>query len=468
MKPWRAILVIVVALTGATVSGFLLLQHYGESVGVSVIEEVCGEAADSGCAVVARGPYSAFHGMPLAALGLVFYWCLGLLLLLGTLGGDETEEAFAWLAFVGVLLALVVDLMLLGVQAFAIRAYCTLCIATYLLNVLALVLLLPARRSGLRLWKALQAAEGRVAVAGWLLGSVAFATAVAAADRVLGYLQAERAASVLGSPPAFAPPPPSTPAATPAPEATSPLPSPGQGAAGEPQQYQEQLRLTQKEAQRLQAILDDPKKLEEYFTEKALREFDQAATQDIDVRQASSKGPETAPIKVVEFSDFLCPYCRSLAGAFSNYMPRSGTRVILYFKHYPLDQACNPGLQNTVHAGACWLALGGVCAEEQGRFWPYHDKIFSTNLTNPQSQDVVRLGTEAGLNGAALESCLGSARAKERLAAEIKEARGLGVATTPAVFVNGKRLPRIGDFLAVLEKESARLGLPPLPQAESR
>lgn len=464
---------IILALLGAAVSGLLLLQHHGEAVGVSVVEEVCGEGADSGCVVVARSPHSQFHGVPVAALGLFFYFSIGLGMLLGTLGGEQTREGCAWLGIVALILALVVDVMLLGVQAFAIHAYCKLCLTTYLLNALGLVLLLPARRSGGTVWRASLGTEGRLALAGWILGSVAFGAAVVAADRVLSFRQDERAASILGRPaPPSAPVAPAPAATPPASADTSPAPAPETATpapgGGRSRDVEDQLRRAQQETQRLQGVLDDPKKLEEYFTQKAMLEFDRAAVQDIDTRQAASKGPETAPIKVVEFSDFLCPYCRQLAGAFSNYLPRSGGRIALYFKNYPLEQTCNPGLQNTVHAGACWVALGGICAQEQGRFWPYHDKVFSTNLTNPQSQDVVKLGSEAGLNAAGLESCLASAKTRERLAAEVKEARGLGVSATPTVFVNGKRLPRIGDFLAILDKEAARLGLPPQPQPESR
>jgi protein-disulfide isomerase len=223
-----------------------------------------------------------------------------------------------------------------------------------------------------------------------------------------------------------------------------------------------QLEAARAETRRLQETLDDPKKLEEYFADKAMREFETAPAQELGLPNTPFKGPEDAPIKVVEFSDFMCPFCRQIAGAFANFLPRSSNRVAIYFKNYPLDQACNPGLASTVHAGACNLALGAVCAQEQGKFWPYHDKVFGSQLNNPQTKDVVTLAGSAGLDSGAFETCLGSQKAKDRLAAEIQEGVRGGVKATPTLFINGKRLPRVNDFLSVLDKEAARLGLPPL------
>jgi protein-disulfide isomerase len=138
--------------------------------------------------------------------------------------------------------------------------------------------------------------------------------------------------------------------------------------------------------------------------------------------------------------------------------------VAVYFKNYPLDSACNPKLPHSTHPGACNLALGAVCAHYQGKFEAYHDKVFSTELRNPQPADVVRLAGEAGLNAAALEGCLDDPKTRADLAAQIAEANRLDITATPTVYVNGKRLPRINDFVAVVDKEARKKGFPPLGQ----
>ena len=69
----------------------------------------------------------------------------------------------------------------------------------------------------------------------------------------------------------------------------------------------------------------------------------------------------------------------------------------------------------------------------------------------------------AGLDSAALQTCLASPRAKEQLKKEIEEGHRVGVDATPTVVLNGKKLPRLNDFTQLVDKEAARLGLPPTP-----
>jgi protein-disulfide isomerase len=81
---------------------------------------------------------------------------------------------------------------------------------------------------------------------------------------------------------------------------------------------------------------------------------------------------------------------------------------------------------------------------------------------------VQRIAGEAGLDAAAFQTCLSSPAARDALAAQIAEAHVGGVAGTPTLFVNGKRLPRIADFTVAVDKEAARLGLPPISAGPPR
>ena len=130
------------------------------------------------------------------------------------------------------------------------------------------------------------------------------------------------------------------------------------------------------EVQRLHETLDDPQKYNEYLTAKSEREFDTASVQTFELAGVPVKGAADARIQVVEFSDFLCPYCRAIAGAFKDFLPQSQGRVSVRFKNYPLDKECNAHMNNTIHVGACWVARGGICAQQQGKFWTYHDRVF--------------------------------------------------------------------------------------------
>jgi protein-disulfide isomerase/uncharacterized membrane protein len=441
-------------LVGAALSGLLLLQHHGEPRASRAVEQVCGDGA-SGCEAVARSPYSSVAGRPLAAWGILFYASLALLLVLAAFAPGATRDALTGAAFLVLAAGLLVDLALLGVLAFLVGAWCTLCLATYVATAGALALLWPARRAAQSLGPALERAEGRLGLVGWSLGTLALAGAVVAAEWALDLREARRQASLLGAP---APPPVPGAAAPDAPGVSASFPDP---AAESDARHWKEL------AERLQATLDDPQKLDQYFAEKAQREFEAARPVRIDLEGVPLKGPVGAPVTVVEYSDFLCPFCRNLAGALTQFVPQAGGRVAVYFKNYPLDKECNPKLPSSTHPGACRLALGAICAHYQGKFDAYHDRAFSVELKNPQNADVVRVAAEAGLNAAAMDGCLTDPRTMDVLRAQIEEGMRFGVRATPTLFVNGKRLPRINDFLPVVDSEAQRKGFKPLA-AEAR
>ena len=474
----RVAVALCLCLAGAMVSALLLLQHHGEGQAVTAVNQVCGEGeegAPSDCDTVAQSPWSSLGGLPVAGFGLVFYTSLALLLALTLLLPDELRPVLASIALLGLALGLLVDLLLLGIQAFSIQAFCTLCLLTYVLGAVALVALLPARRGLSEPGAALGRPEGRLALAGWVLGTLAITGAVAAAETALDYREQGRQLALLGAPAPNATPSPTPPSAeavsaspeeTPAadggtPEDPESLPEAAGQGDGKDAAYWEQ------RANELQQTLDDPRKLEQYFSDKAQRQFETAAAQQIDLEGVPAKGSADAPVKVVEYSDFLCPFCRNLAAGLTQFVPQAGGRMVLYFKNYPLDQTCNETLPRSSHPGACQLALGAICAQYQGKFPAYHNRVFAAEgLNNPQASDVVRLAGEAGLNPDAMRGCLEDPQAKAELAAQIAEARRLGIQATPTLFVNGKQLPRINDFVAVVDREAQKSGFPPLAQSQ--
>ncbi len=418
---------ILLLLVGAAFAALLLMQHHGEPGAVGAVKQLCGNAQTDGCEVVAQSEYSKLAGLPLAALGLFFYLSLATLLLLAASAGATAEAAAGRLALGATLFALVVDVFLLGLQGFVIKAFCRLCLATYAVNGVVAVALWPARQS-----KQGPTELGRLALTAWAIAVASIAGGVLAWNGALLARAANRAGTLLGVPGSGAP-------------VTT---------GGD-----EGLRA---EVQRLRETLDDPHKYQDYLTVKSEREFDAATAQSFELAGVPVKGTADARIQVVEFSDFLCPYCRAIAGAFKDFLPRSEGRVSVRFKHYPLDKECNAHMNNTIHVGACWMALGGICAHQQGKFWAYHDRVFENPPRDPGRGDVLKLAREAGLDATALGACLDAPGTLARLKAEVDEAERAGVKATPTLFLNGKKLPRVNDFLVMVEKESARLGLPPL------
>jgi protein-disulfide isomerase/uncharacterized membrane protein len=455
-------IVLLLVLIGAGMSGLLLLQHHGEASAVSAVNQVCGDGTTSGCETVARSAWSSVRGVPLAAVGLAFYLSLAAGLVLALASPVAVRQPIAGAILVLLAAALAVDLFLLGVQVVAIKAYCGLCLATYVLNAAGIALLLPARGAVAQLSGAATGGEGRLACWSWMLTALGLAGAVVAAEGALRARAELRAATILGSPLPLARPPATPPVPEPSASAPAPTVLPPSAKAVAGGAAEGDAAHWRAEALRLQGILDDPQKLDAYFTEKAAQEYAHAKVESLSLEEVPSKGPAGAPVQVVEFSDFLCPYCRSLAGALQGFLPQSGNRLQLYYKNYPLDQSCNPHLKASAHPGACNLALGGICASEQGKFWAYHDKVFGAQLQEPQAADAARLAGEAGLDSGAVQACMASPGTRGRLAAQIEEAHRTGVQATPTLFINGKKLPRINDFVQMVDKEARAKGFPPL------
>lgn len=172
------------------------------------------------------------------------------------------------------------------------------------------------------------------------------------------------------------------------------------------------------------------------------------------------KGPADAPIKVVEFADFMCGGCQMAAGALRAYFDQQGNDINLTFKNFPLEKTCNPGIGQSLHNGACELALGAICASELEMFWPYHDRIFSRAWQVATRKDVIDNGVAVGMNKAKLEACMASPAANSKLALQIKEAFEIQVGSTPTLVVNGKKLQETNQFANAVEQERKKLAAP--------
>ena len=240
-------------------------------------------------------------------------------------------------------------------------------------------------------------------------------------------------------------------------ETEAAVPTPASG--GDAARFQQQLTEARAEASRLRAILNDNEKYQQYRLDRQAEEFAQAPRQQMDLAGVPFKGSIDAPLHLVEYSDFLCPYCRSFAAALGKYQKQMKGKLVVSYKNYPLDQECNPGLRRTVHPGACNLALGAICAQKSDRFWAYHDKVFQRPPKNASVDDVVAIGLSVGLEAPEFRSCIGSASAGDELDRQVAEAKRVGVKSTPTAFLNNKKLPNVNVLLKAVESESKRLGI---------
>jgi protein-disulfide isomerase len=150
-----------------------------------------------------------------------------------------------------------------------------------------------------------------------------------------------------------------------------------------------------------------------------------------------SFGTPGAPVVIVLFSDFECPYCKEEAKALrSNLLATYPKEVRLYFEDLPLTQ---------IHPWALPAALAGRCIFKQnpGAFWDYHDWIYEaqTDVTadNLKSK-ILEFVKGKEIDPLQLERCMDSKTTQPEIDKSVAEAKALGVGATPTVFVNGRQL----------------------------
>lgn len=152
-----------------------------------------------------------------------------------------------------------------------------------------------------------------------------------------------------------------------------------------------------------------------------------------------SIGPENAPITIVEFSDFQCPFCRIAAFSLNSAINRFPGKVRVVFRNFPLDAACNPLMQQSMHPVACEAARVAVCAHKQGKFEEVYKELFEQQASFAPGK-AVQIAEKLGLDSNTLRGCLDSPEVKSAIGRDLEEAGTLGVQSTPVFFINGHRI----------------------------
>jgi protein-disulfide isomerase len=151
--------------------------------------------------------------------------------------------------------------------------------------------------------------------------------------------------------------------------------------------------------------------------------------QNIKLGEAPVKGPASAKVTVVLFSDFQCPFCSRALPVMKQIEDEYKGKVKIAFKQLPLP----------FHDKAHLAAQAALAANEQGKFWPYHDKLFQ----NQQALDrpsLEKYAEEMGLNMTKFKAALDSGKFKNQVDAEAKEAAAVGASGTPTFFINGTKV----------------------------
>lgn len=150
--------------------------------------------------------------------------------------------------------------------------------------------------------------------------------------------------------------------------------------------------------------------------------------QNVDVLEEDpSQGPASAPVEIVEFSDFDCPYCKRATDILSQVLAEFGDQVHFVYKDYPLPS----------HPNAFKAAEAGNCANDQGKFWDFHDKMFASqgSLDVPSLKEYA---AELGLNVETFSACLDQGEHANRVQRDLEIGSAYGVSSTPTLFINGR------------------------------
>jgi Na+/H+ antiporter NhaA len=151
--------------------------------------------------------------------------------------------------------------------------------------------------------------------------------------------------------------------------------------------------------------------------------------EDVDPERDHIRGPDTAPVTLVEYGDYQCPYCGQAEVVIRELLEEFGDELRYVWRHLPL---------NDVHSNAQMAAEAAEAAGAQGAFWPMHDKLLSSQdeLT---PRDLKRYAEELGLDVERFWDELRRREHAERVAEDVSSADVSGVAGTPSFFINGRR-----------------------------
>lgn len=157
-----------------------------------------------------------------------------------------------------------------------------------------------------------------------------------------------------------------------------------------------------------------------------------------------SLGPQNAPVTVVEFADFQCPYCKHAEEAVKAVQEKYGTKVRLVFMDYPLS----------FHAHAMDAANAGRCAADQGKFWLYRDALFADQAKLGRDE-LKATAKKLGLNTEQFNACLDKNEYESAIKLSIAEGNALNVRGTPTFFVDGRPLSGAPRLEGVVNEELA-------------
>lgn len=174
---------------------------------------------------------------------------------------------------------------------------------------------------------------------------------------------------------------------------------------------------------------------------------------DVSADDDPSKGPDDAPVTIVEFADFQCGYCGRSRETTTQIIAAYPEQVRFVYRDFPIDK----------HPRALFMAQAANCAADQGKYWEYYDLLFDTPRKT-SDDDMKAHAASLQLDAAAFATCYDSKKYEEEVNKDLEDGAAVGVSGTPAFFVNGRMVTGAQPFEAfaqIIDDELERKGLTP-------
>lgn len=413
------IILILLSLTGIMVSSISLNQHFDHITDGFKGDSFCSINEVIDCEAVDASEYSTIKGVPTAGLGLLFYLIIFVYGLNAIRNPEKksTGLSFSILLSIG---SLVVTGFMAYIASVKLEVFCILCVSMYIINILIFLILPFGIGESLvslpefflkylqsifnqnifsdfkpKFWGHVTFSIFFLLIGSMILFKIEENTNIAA-------VEAKRKA------------------------------------------YLASIKKNQNQNQKPQMTIEERIKL--HFESPQI---------ELNTSGHPFKGNPKAKVKIVEFSDFECPFCKRAAEYFSSIMKSYEDDVAFYYINYPLDKACNPKMTRDLHKNACLAAKAAICAGSEGKFWPMHDILFENNRSI-SAITLPKFANKINLSWSELNQCIQSSETKAILDKDFTLANQVGVSGTPTVLINGRKVNgwTDRDFLeAILDTE---------------
>jgi len=381
---------LLLSVSGVLISGLLLYQHYFPDFEMGFLS--CGKGFSNPCIAVGQSNYSMIFGIPVAAFGLLYFILIAFLILIADYAQDKYYKILCGLLFPLILAGLISD-VILGIIMIKIGELCSLCVSTYVINILLFIMLFLFIKK---------------------------------------YFNINNIKESLG-------------------DFFKPADSDEKASLSLSILFAFFLAFAIFTSANIVKMKSGPAKTPESQKSKLLTNFFSQKQEQIDFPQSNlTIGKSDAKVKIYIFNDFLCSACYKLYQIEKFIVAKYKNKVQIIYYHYPLDSTCNKYVDDSVYPNSCLASQSMYAAAEAGFFEEYfythfsnysnyHDGFEKVNIDSNLSQTVKQFKIKPELN-LKFETAMQNGSVKNQISAHIEFAEKIKIEATPTLVIAGRKV----------------------------